>query len=49
MLKYSKNFYKKMMVYTDYHHSDVQEAHWFERILTMAWQGCLEENFSHIV
>ena len=49
MLKYSKNFYKKMMVYTDYHHSDVQEAHWFERILTMAWQGCLEENFSYIV
>lgn len=49
LLKYSKNFYKKMMDYTDYHHSDVPEAHWFERILSMAWQGTLKENMSYIV
>lgn len=49
ILKYSKNFYKKMMTYTDYHHTEVQEAHWFERILFMAWEGSLDENFSYIV
>lgn len=49
ILKYSKNFYKKMMHYTDYHHTDVVEAHWFERVLLMAWTGCLEENFSTII
>lgn len=48
ILKYSKNFYKKMMYYTDYNDNPV-EAHWFERILQLAWQGCLEENFSYIV
>lgn len=46
ILKYSKNFYKKMMYYTDYHHSNVVEAHWFERILYMAWVGFLDENLS---
>lgn len=49
ILKYSRNFYKKMMNYTDYHHSNVVEAHWFERILHMAWSGFLEENFSLMV
>jgi hypothetical protein len=48
ILKYSKNFYKKMMYYTDYA-SNPLESHWFERILQLAWQGCLEENFSYIV
>jgi len=48
ILKYSKNFYKKMMYYTDYNDNPV-EAHWFERVLKLAWQGCLEENFSYIV
>lgn len=48
ILKYSKNFYKKMMYYTDYSNNPV-EAHWFERILKLAWQGCLEENLSYIV
>lgn len=48
ILKYSKNFYKKMMDYTDYNNNPI-EAHWFERIYMLAWQGCLEENFSYIV
>lgn len=48
ILKYSKNFYKKMMYYTDYSINPV-EAHWYERILQLAWQGCLEENFSYIL
>lgn len=48
ILKYTKNFYKKMMYYTDYNNNPI-ESHWFERILQMAWQGCLEENFSYIV
>jgi len=48
ILKYSKNFYKKIMHYTDYNNNPI-EAHWFERVLQMAWQGCLEENFSYIV
>lgn len=48
ILKYSKNFYKKMMHYTDYNNNPV-EAHWFERSLKLAWQGCLKENMSYIV
>ena len=48
ILKYSKNFYKKMMHYSDYNNNPI-EAHWFERIYMLAWQGCLEENFSYIV
>lgn len=48
ILKYSKNFYKKMMYYTDYSTNPL-EAHWFERILQLAWQGCLEENLSYVV
>jgi len=48
ILKYSKNFYKKMMDYTDYNNNPI-EAHWFERVLMMAWQGCLEENLSYTV
>jgi len=48
ILKYSKNFYKKIMEYTDYNNNPV-EAHWFERVFQMAWQGCLKENFSYIV
>lgn len=48
ILKYSKNFYKKVMHYTDYNNNPI-EAHWFERVFQMAWQGCLEENFSYIV
>lgn len=48
ILKYSKNFYRKMMYYTDYNNNPV-EAHWFERVLKLAWQGCLEENLSYIV
>ena len=48
ILKYTKNFYKKMMVYNDYNNNPV-EAHWFERIMQMSWQGCLEENLSVIV
>lgn len=48
ILKYSKNFYKKIMDYTDYSNNPI-EAHWFERVLQLAWQGCLKENFSYIV
>ena len=48
ILKYGKNFYKKMMYYTDYF-KDPIEAHWFERILPMAWIGCLKENTNFIV
>ena len=48
ILKYSINFYKKMMYYNDYNNNPI-EAHWFERIYMLAWQGCLEENFSYIV
>lgn len=48
ILKYSKNFYRKMMHYTDYNNNPV-EAHWFERILKLAWNGCLEENLSYII
>jgi len=48
ILKYSKNFYKKMMYYTDYNENPI-ESHWYERVLLMAWQGCLEENMSFIV
>lgn len=43
ILKYSKNFYKKMMDYTDYD-SNPMESHFFERILILAWNGCLLEN-----
>ena len=43
ILKYSKNFYKKMMNYTDYT-TDPMEAHYYERILSLMWQGCLLEN-----
>lgn len=46
ILKYSKNFYKKILHYTDYNNNPV-EAHWYERIFQMAWQGCLEENTSY--
>lgn len=54
ILKYSKNFYKKMMAYTDYENSNLgvghcEESHWFERVLELAWQGNLKENFSYIV
>lgn len=54
ILKYSKNFYKKMMLYTDYSNADTiqhgpVESHWFERICDMAWQGHLKENMSYIV
>lgn len=48
ILKYSKNFYKKMMHYTDYENNPI-ESHWFERIYLFAWQGCLTENYSYIV
>jgi hypothetical protein len=48
ILKYSKNFYKKILHYTDYSNNPI-EAHWYERIFQMAWQGCLEENMSYIV
>jgi len=48
ILKYSKNFYKKIMDYTDYNNNPI-EAHWFERVFQLAWQGCLKENFSYIV
>jgi hypothetical protein len=49
ILKYSKNFYKKFMYYTDYHHSNVVEAHWYERVLPMIWNGTLDENCSFSV
>lgn len=48
ILKYSINFYKKMMYYTDYYKNPI-EAHWFERILPMAWIGCLKENTNFTV
>ena len=48
ILKYSRNFYKKMMYYTDYSNNPL-ESHWFERIMQLAWQGSLEENMSFIV
>lgn len=43
ILKYSKKFYQKMMDYTDYDPNPM-EAHFFERVLPLAWQGCLLEN-----
>lgn len=46
ILKYSKNFYQKIIDYTDYH-SNPMESHYFERVLPLAWQGCLLENFNH--
>jgi hypothetical protein len=46
ILKYSKEFYKKIMHYTDYSNNPA-EAHWYERIFQLAWQGCLEENTSY--
>lgn len=46
ILKYSKNFYKKMMDYTDYYKNPI-ESHFYERILPLAWQGCLCENFNY--
>lgn len=54
VLKYSKNFYRKMMVYTDYENSNLgighcEESHWFERVLELAWQGNFKENFANIV
>lgn len=49
ILKRSKNFYKKMMIYTDYHHQEVQEAHWWERSLDLAWESNFKENMSFIV
>lgn len=42
ILKYSKNFYKKIMGYTD-HHENPDEAHLYERILYWAWSGTLLE------
>jgi hypothetical protein len=46
ILKYSKNFYKKILHYTDYNNNPI-ESHWYERIFQMVWQGCLEENTSY--
>lgn len=46
ILKYSKNFYRKMMDYTDYDPNPM-ESHFFERIFLLAWQGCLLENFNY--
>lgn len=46
ILKYTKNFYQKMMDYTNYH-SNPMEAHMFERVLPLAWQGCLLENHAY--
>jgi hypothetical protein len=46
ILKYSKDFYKKILYYTDYNNNPI-EAHWYERIFQLAWQGCLEENTSY--
>lgn len=48
ILKYSKNFYKKMMYYTDYD-LNPPESHYFERALPIAWQGCLLENTEYKV
>lgn len=48
IIKYSVNFYKKMMYYTDYYKNPI-EAHWFERVLPMAWTGCLKENTNFII
>jgi hypothetical protein len=45
ILKYSKNFYKKMMYYTDYF-KDPIESHYYERVFNLIWQGCLKENKS---
>ena len=45
ILKYSIDFYKKMMLYTDYA-PNPPEAHYFERVLPLAWQGCLLENYN---
>ena len=45
ILKYSKNFYQKMMDYTDYAPNPM-ESHFFERVLPLAWQGCLLENYN---
>jgi len=45
ILKYSKNFYKKMMYYTDYF-KDPIESHYYERVYNLIWQGCLKENTS---
>lgn len=46
--KYSINFYKKMMYYTDYYKNPI-ESHFYERILPMAWNGCLRENMNFII
>lgn len=45
ILKYSKKFYQKMMDYTDYAPNPM-ESHFFERVLPLAWQGCLLENMN---
>jgi len=42
------------MEYTSYEVSNLgvghcEESHWFERVLELAWQGNLKENFSYIV
>lgn len=54
ILKYTKNFYKKMIYYTDYSNFETvtygpTESHWFERVLDMSWIGNLKENMSYIV
>ena len=46
ILKYSKKFYQKMMDYTDYDINPM-ESHFFERVLPLAWQGCLLENYNY--
>lgn len=46
--KYSINFYKKMMYYTDYYKNPI-ESHFYERVLPMAWIGSLKENLEFIV
>lgn len=48
ILKYSTNFYKKMMYYTDYDSNPI-EAHYWERVLLMAWNGSLLENMNFVV
>jgi hypothetical protein len=46
ILKYSKKFYQKMIDYTDYDINPM-ESHFFERVLPLAWQGCLLENYNY--
>ena len=45
ILKYTTKFYQKMMDYTNYHPNPM-ESHFFERVLPLAWQGCLLENLN---